>query len=49
VREEQETGAFPGPKTQAWPALLEKGSVQLGSGVTIGVATDLLGKLLGIG
>lgn len=47
VREdEQETGSA-GPRTQQWLDRLRAGSISLGSGVTVGVATDLLLKVLG--
>lgn len=49
VREEQDEGRFPGSKSTAWLTRLEQGGIQLGSGVAIGTATDLLVRLLGIG
>ena len=46
VRSDQQDGAFPGPQTHAWIERLRGGTVQLGSGVAIGTATDLIMKLL---
>jgi hypothetical protein len=46
VRADQHEGAFPGPQTHAWIERLRAGSIQLGSGVAIGTAVDLITKLL---
>ena len=48
VREDEETGTFPGLKTRAWLATLERGGVSLGSGISVGVAVGLISKVLGI-
>ena len=47
VREDERNGSSsPGPKTRAWLARMQNGSIQLGSGVAITTATDLILKLL---
>jgi hypothetical protein len=47
VREDKRNGSSsPGPKTRAWLARMQNGSIQLGSGVAITTATDLVLKLL---
>jgi hypothetical protein len=49
VREDESEGsAMPGPRSKAWLARLQSGSIQLGSGVAIGTAVGLVGKLLGV-
>ena len=49
IREdESDSSSSPGPRARAWLARLQTGSVTLGSGVAIGTATDLIGKLLGM-
>jgi hypothetical protein len=47
VREDERDGSSsPGPNTRAWLARLQNGTIQLGSGVAITTATDLILKLL---
>jgi hypothetical protein len=47
VREDESDGSAPGPRVHAWMEKLRDGGIQLGSGVAIGTAADLLAKLLG--
>jgi len=46
--DERLEGATPGPHARAWLERLQSGSIQLGSGVAIGTATTMLGRLLGV-
>ncbi len=38
-----------GPRARSWFAMLQRGAVQLGSGVSIATAATVIGKLLGLG
>lgn len=49
IRADENSGSsLPGPRSKAWLARLQAGSINLSSGVAIGTATALIGKLLGV-